>query len=77
MVSLRAIGILTIVGLSIPTLTLEAAAASAPTAELVKKCREMMIKAHPPSLAGSRGGTAQQERDYFKTCVARKGNMDK
>jgi len=72
---LKVIGILTIVGFSIPMLTLEAASETSP--DLMKKCREMMIKAHPPSPAGSRGGTAQQQRDYFKTCIARNGNMDK
>jgi len=73
--SLRVMGILTIVGLSIPMLTFEAA--SATSAELMKQCREMMIKAYPPARAGTRGGTAKQERDYFKTCVTRQGNMDK
>jgi hypothetical protein len=54
-----------------------ARAAPAPTAELAKKCREMMIKAHPSSQAGSKTGTSQQQRDYLKTCIARNGNMDK
>ena len=50
--------------------------ASALTAELAKKCREMMVKAHPPQVAGSSNGSAQQERSYFQTCVARAGKMD-
>jgi hypothetical protein len=45
-------------------------------ADLAKKCREMMIKAHPPQVAGSSTGSAQQERSYFQTCVARAGKMD-
>ena len=51
-------------------------AASAPTAELAKKCREMMIKAYPPLPSGSRNGNAQQQREYFRTCVAQSGKME-
>jgi hypothetical protein len=51
-------------------------ASSAPSAELAKKCRDMMIKAHPPRPPGSRTGNATQQQEYFRTCVARNGKMD-
>jgi hypothetical protein len=47
--------------------------AAAITAELAKKCREMMIKAYPTRPAGSRTGAEQAQRDYFKQCIANKG----
>ena len=50
--------------------------ASSLTAELAKKCRELMVKAHPPLPAGSRTGNAQEAREYFRTCVALDGKMD-
>src|SRR5262245_15651449 len=50
--------------------------ASSLTAELAKKCRELMVKAYPPAPAGSRTGNAQEQLDYFRTCVARDGKMD-
>jgi len=51
-------------------------AASAPTAELAKKCREMMIKAYPPVPAGSSTGHMLQQREYFRTCIAQNGKME-
>jgi len=56
-----------------------AQSASAITVELAKKCREMTIKAHPPQMAGSKAaaGVEKAEREYFKACVAKGGNMDK
>jgi len=51
-------------------------AASAPTAELANKCREMMIKAYPPARPGAKQGNAQNERGYFRTCIARNGKME-
>jgi len=50
-------------------------AISAPTAELAKKCREMMIKAYPPLPPGSKSGNAQQQQEYFRTCIAQNGKM--
>ena len=47
--------------------------ARALTLELAKKCREMAVKAYPPTVVGSRNGTAQKERDYFQSCVAQGG----
>jgi hypothetical protein len=51
-------------------------AAPAPTAEIAKKCREMMIQAHPPARPGSKTGNAQEQRKYFQTCIAQKGKME-
>lgn len=50
--------------------------AAAITVELAKKCRAMMLKAHPYKLPGVQGpGTAAAERDYYNQCIARGGNM--
>jgi hypothetical protein len=46
------------------------------SAELAKKCREMAVKAHPPQPAGTSPYAAAQ-RDYFRECVAKGGNMEK
>jgi hypothetical protein len=48
--------------------------AAAVTADLAKRCREMAVKAHPPKAPGSKP-YAQAEREYFRECVANKGNM--
>jgi hypothetical protein len=49
---------------------------AAPSAELAIKCRDMMIRAYPPVRPGSLHGNAQKEREYFRACIARKGNME-
>jgi hypothetical protein len=46
------------------------------SAELAKKCREMAVKAHPTQLAGTSPYAAAQ-REYFRECVAKGGNMEK
>jgi hypothetical protein len=51
-----------------------ASPAVAITADLAKKCREMAIKAHPPTQAGSTPYAAA-ERDYFRECISKNGNM--
>ena len=51
------------------------ASASAITAEVAKKCRELAVKAHPPAIAGSRTGSGQAEREFFRACVAQGGNV--
>jgi len=61
---------------SLATFLLTGQAASAPTAELAKKCREMMIKAYPPLPAGSSTGHMLQQREYFRTCIAQNGKME-
>ncbi len=49
--------------------------ASAITADLAKKCRALMLKAHPYEWPGGRNGVAQAQRDYFNKCVANNGEM--
>ncbi len=59
--------------------------ASAITAELAKKCRELAIKAHPTPTAGSKtnpfsgSGAAKAQRDYYNACIAKgsNGNTEK
>jgi len=50
------------------------APAAAITAALAKKCQAMAYKAHPPTLAGVKNGTAQAQRDYYAACIANNGN---
>src|SRR5450432_1820615 len=45
--------------------------ASAITAELAKKCREMAFKAHPPVAIGSKTSNAKGQQEYFRTCLAK------
>jgi hypothetical protein len=50
--------------------------ASAISADLAKKCRDMAIKAHPYKLPGEQGpGTAGAQRDYFSVCISKGGDM--
>jgi hypothetical protein len=58
--------------LALVALALAPAPASALSAEVAKKCRELAIKAHPPKPAGTTA-YAQAERDYFRDCVAKEG----
>ena len=51
-------------------------AAKPPSAELAKRCRALAIKAHPTQPAGSKRGSEQAQRDYFRECVAKGGNME-
>jgi hypothetical protein len=48
--------------------------AAAISADLAKKCRDMAIKAHPPATVGT-SPYAQLERDFFRNCVAKNGDM--
>ncbi len=50
------------------------APASAITVELAKKCREMSLKAHPPTLPGTKAGSGQAERDFFRACISNNGD---
>ena len=52
-----------------------ASRADALTAELAKKCRDMAIKSHPPPIPPGNRAYAQAERDFFRECVARNGQM--
>ena len=47
--------------------------ATAINVELAKKCRNMSIRAHPPTLPGVKKGTARAQRDYYRACVANNG----
>jgi hypothetical protein len=48
--------------------------ANAISVDLAKKCRELAITAHPPARAGTTA-YAQAERDYFRECVEKNGDM--
>ena len=50
--------------------------ASAISAELAKKCREMALKEHPTARAGSKAGAGKAQQEYFRSCVAKNGKMD-
>lgn len=50
--------------------------APALTAELAKKCRGLALKAQPPRRAGTAKGAAQAQRDYYRECIAKEGNME-
>jgi len=78
---IRALGPLIAVALAGSTLLAETAPTAhsnetAPiSAELAKTCRALAIKAHPTQPARSRTASGQAQRDYFKECVAKSGNM--
>ena len=55
-------------------LLLTAQPSAAISADLAKKCRQLMIKAHPPH-PFSKSHSAEMERTYFKKCIANGGNM--
>lgn len=57
-------------------MTYASESAMAISADLAKRCRAMTIKAYPPVLAGSKKGDAQEERNYFSTCISKNGQMD-
>lgn len=55
--------------------------ASAISVELAKKCNALTAQAFPPRVignpaAGSAKGSGQEQRDYYKKCVANEGKMD-
>jgi hypothetical protein len=49
--------------------------ASAISADLANKCRNMAIKAHPPPIPPGSKAYAQAERAVFSECVAKNGQM--
>ncbi len=51
-----------------------ASPAVAISVELAKKCRDMAIKAHPQTLPGTTPYAAA-ERDFFRVCISKNGNM--
>ncbi len=48
--------------------------ASAVTAELANKCRDMSHKAFPPQRVGTKGGNAGDARKYYNACIANGGS---
>ncbi|UPK30733.1 hypothetical protein IVB26_31145 [Bradyrhizobium sp. 195] len=57
------------------------ATASAITVEVARACEAAVAKAFPPRqignpAAGSAKGTAKDQREYFKKCVANNGKVD-
>ncbi len=52
-----------------------ASPAAAISADLAKKCRDMAIKSHPPPIPPGNKAYAQAERDFFRECVSRNGQM--
>ena len=42
--------------------------------ELAKKCRSLMIRAHPTELYGATGSAAAQ-RTYYQKCISQQGKM--
>jgi hypothetical protein len=51
-----------------------ASPAVALSVELAKKCRDMAVKAHPMTLPGTTPYAAA-EREYFRVCVSKNGDM--
>jgi len=51
------------------------------SAEVARKCKILRAKEFPPRqvgnpAAGSAAGTGQEQREFFRRCVANGGNMD-
>jgi hypothetical protein len=46
------------------------------SAELAKKCRALAIQAHPTQQPGSRYGSGQAQREYYRECIAKDGKME-
>jgi hypothetical protein len=70
-----------LIGLVCMAVTPMTDSASAISVELAKKCNALTAKAFPPRVignpaAGSAKGTGQDQRDYYKKCVANEGKMD-
>jgi len=50
--------------------------ASAITADLAKKCRELALKAHPTPRPGTKAGAGKAQQDFYRDCVAKNGKVD-
>jgi len=57
-------------------LSLAGERASALSPELANKCRAMALKTYPPQRAGGATINAQAQRNYFKMCVSKNGDVD-
>jgi hypothetical protein len=51
--------------------------AQAITADLAKKCREMALKAYSSRQPGSKEGFAKAQREYYRDCIAKNGDVEK
>jgi hypothetical protein len=49
--------------------------AAALSVDLAKKCRDLAIKSHPPPIPPGNKAYAQAEREFFRDCVAKNGQM--
>jgi len=59
---------------TVQILLLSTSPTAAISVDLAKKCRDMAIKAHPPAMPGK--PYAQAERDFFRHCVAKNGQIE-
>jgi hypothetical protein len=78
---MRSISRVAIFALPLAAVGLAPTEASAISVQVAKKCNLLLERAFPPRepgnpAAGSAKGTAQDQRNYFKKCVASGGNMD-
>ena len=49
---------------------------SSVSAELARKCRSLALGAHPTQPAGKKQGSEVAQREYFRECVAKGGEME-
>lgn len=68
-------------GIVLASLCATTQGASAITAEVAHACNVLVAKAFPPRqvgnpAAGSKNGSAKEQRDFFAKCVANGGKMD-
>jgi hypothetical protein len=61
--------LVSVIVISAPTTT------SALSVELANKCRAMALKVYPPKPPGTKGGNAQAERNYYRSCISHNGTM--
>ena len=72
----KALALLAALGILVPLSTSQSE--SAISAELAKKCRALASQAHPTPAPGSKAtGAEKAQRDYFKECISKGGEMDK
>jgi hypothetical protein len=69
-----------VAGLVFITVALVTNSAGATSVRVAKKCDALTAKAFPPRVignpaAGSAKGTGEEERAYYKRCVANQGKM--
>jgi hypothetical protein len=57
------------------TVLCAASPAAALSADVAKKCQVLAVKAHPPPIPPGNKAYAQAERDFFRECVSKDGQM--